>query len=125
MARFLFLLLFVGSVGLPGQDVSSAGPKIYGKHCASCHESGAVRMPPRSQLHQLTSTAILRALNAGVMKEQAADIPPVDRATVAQWLGRKTGVAADTTRLTNACRSDGTSTAREAHGAWTSWGGNI
>jgi polyvinyl alcohol dehydrogenase (cytochrome) len=125
MLKLLSLLLFMGSVRLPGQDVSSAGSKIYGERCASCHESGALRMPTRSQLHQLASTAILRALNAGVMKEQSADIPPVDRATVAQWLGRKTGVVADTNRLKNACRSDGAGGVRETHGAWTSWGGNI
>ena len=125
MFKFWCFLLLFGCVTCLAQDESGAGAKIYQKRCASCHESGAMRMPTRAQFQDLSGAAILRILNAGVMKKQAASMPSVDRATVAQWLGRKTDTPVAPTRLTNPCPNSGNQTTANPMATWTSWGGGV
>ena len=47
MLRFLCVFLLAGSIEGWAQDEKSAGAGIYGRQCASCHDSGVTRMPPR------------------------------------------------------------------------------
>ena len=126
MFKVLCVLILAGSVAALGQEDTAAGAKLYAKRCAGCHEGGAFRMPSRSQLGSLTSTAILSILNGGVMKRQAASMTPVDRETVSRWLGRKTSVPVDASRLANACPENPQITPqRNAMASWTSWGGGL
>ena len=101
------------------------GYRIYAKLCASCHESGAVRIPSRTQLQSQTGSAILRALNSGVMKQQAASMSRVDRLTVSRWLGRKTSIAIDASKLSNRCRNAEHPDRDNETASWTSWGGGL
>src|ERR1700758_4180303 len=87
MLRICWFLIFGASVAALAQEDNSAGAKLYGRRCAGCHDSGAFRMPARAQLQSLPSAAILRILNGGVMKRQAASMTPVDRETLSRWLG--------------------------------------
>jgi polyvinyl alcohol dehydrogenase (cytochrome) len=107
-----------------GQDVAAPGAEVYAKHCASCHDKAAARMPSRSVLQQRTSGFILRTLNSGIMKEQAAPLSPPERMAVAQWLGRTTAAVLDSANLPNACKSSQTPAIPVA-GSWTSWGGGL
>ena len=126
MFRIWCLVLLVGSVAALGQDDNSAGARIYAKRCAGCHESGAVRMPARGQLQSLTGSAILQILTGGIMKRQAASMTPVDRETVSRWLGRKTSVPVDASKLAGACPNNAeTLSAGNPLASWTSWGGGI
>ena len=118
--------MLASSVTALAQEDNSAGAKLYAKRCAGCHESGAVRMPPRTQLQTLTSSAILAILNGGIMKRQAESMTPVDRETLSRWLGRKTSAPVDPGKLANAC--PGTTdiiSQRNPMASWTSWGGGI
>lgn len=122
MFRILSFLFLIGSIsGLAQQQ----GATIYAKRCASCHESGAVRIPSRTQLQSQTGSAILRALNSGVMKQQAAGMSRVDRLTVSRWLGRKTSIAIDTSKLANRCKGAGVPDQDKGSASWTSWGGGL
>jgi polyvinyl alcohol dehydrogenase (cytochrome) len=106
----------------PGQNAGAPGPEIYTKHCASCHDSGALRIPPQAALRQRTIPSIFKSLNAGVMKEQAASLTPAERMAVAQWLGRTTAAKLEASKISNACSS---SAASPTAGSWTSWGGGL
>ena len=59
--------------------------QLFKQHCASCHEAGAAapgaRIPPVSVLKTMTPTAILRALETGIMKSQAAVLSTLDGLT--------------------------------------------
>jgi polyvinyl alcohol dehydrogenase (cytochrome) len=122
MFRILCLLVLIGSMSGMAQQPGAA---IYAKRCASCHESGAVRIPSRAQLQSQTGSAILRALNSGVMKQQAASMSRVDRLTVSRWLGRKTSIAVDASKLANRCKDAGIPPLENGSASWTSWGGGL
>jgi len=107
------------------QEEKNEGAKIYGKRCGSCHDSGVVRMPPRTQLQTLSSAAILQILNGGVMKKQATGMTRADRFAVSSWLGRKSGVAVDKSRLANPCTKNANADRFDATSSWTSWGGGV
>src|SRR5215469_6465766 len=65
--------------------------QLFKDHCASCHETGAAspgaRIPPVSVLKTMTPTAILRALESGIMRSQAAVLSTNERQAVANFLG--------------------------------------
>src|SRR2546422_11178739 len=65
--------------------------QLFKQHCASCHETAAgapgARIPPVSVLKAMTPTAILRALETGIMKSQAAVMSTNERQAVANFLG--------------------------------------
>ena len=100
------------------------GSRVYQDHCAQCHESGALRIPPQSALRQHTSANILRILDLGIMKQQAASLTPAERQAVAQWLGGNTPVSIDTSHVSNSCKGPAP-TYTEKMLAWTSWGAGL
>lgn len=65
----------------------SEGAAVYLQHCASCHDSGQERIPPRTVLQQLPATQILRTLNAGEMIAVAFTLSAGERQAVAHYLG--------------------------------------
>ena len=114
--------IFIASAA--GQDAASPGAEIYAKHCASCHDKATARMPSRSVLQQRTSGFILRTLNSGIMKEQAASLSLPERMAVSQWLGRTTAAVLDSANIPNPCKAS-QPPATPAPGSWTSWGGGL
>lgn len=62
MLKFIYLLFLLGPVVLVAESAEGVGANLYKMRCASCHESGTVRLPPRSQMQDLTSQAILAFL---------------------------------------------------------------
>jgi polyvinyl alcohol dehydrogenase (cytochrome) len=125
MSRFTGSLLLIWSVAGFGQNASQPGGTVYQQHCASCHDSGAIRIPARSVLEERTSARILKVLNSGLMKQQAAALSPPERALVAQWLGRKTAINLNPSELSNSCKGMGVIAAGRGHPSWTSWGGDL
>lgn len=115
----------LSSLATFGQVTAGPGAAVYRQHCASCHDSGAVRIPSRAILQQRTSATILKALNSGVMKQQGATLSLGERTTVAAWLGRKTAVSIDASRLSNQCQSSGGRNDSKGLPSWTSWGGGL
>src|SRR5215471_20276410 len=62
---------------------------LFQKNCATCHMSpqAAARIPQLDALKRLTPVAILRTLEAGVMKSQAAQLSTNERQALANYLG--------------------------------------
>lgn len=123
------LILLLSLFSLPkkmfGQEDGNHGAEVYAKHCASCHDQSAVRIPSRSVLQQRTSGYIFKILNTGIMKTQAATLSSDDRGAIAQWLGRKTAAGIDASKITNACKAGPAVASGAAGPSWTSWGAGL
>ena len=63
------------------------GETVFRERCASCHESGDPKIPPKATLQKLPSARILRVLDSGVMMAVAAPLAQEARAAVAAYLG--------------------------------------
>ena len=65
--------------------------QLFAQRCAACHEAaagGAARIPAVSQLKAMTPTAILKTLETGVMRAQAAALSTNDvrrSPTFSEW----------------------------------------
>src|SRR5262245_58711907 len=80
--------------------------QLFAQHCASCHEAGAggaARIPPVSQLKLMTPTAILKTLETGVMRTQAAVLSTNERQAVANFLGTAVTTARRREDISNPC----------------------
>ncbi|MGH9689145.1 MAG: PQQ-binding-like beta-propeller repeat protein [Candidatus Acidiferrales bacterium] len=62
------------------------GAEVYKAHCASCHNSGAPRVPPESALRAMSPIRVLAALETGVMKTVGDTLTPQERTAVALYL---------------------------------------
>src|SRR5438128_1025170 len=97
--------------------------QLFKQHCASCHEAApGARIPPVSVLKAMTPTAILRALESGIMKSQAAVLSANERQAVANFLGTAITVERSRDEITNPCPAgagwkDGPS--------WSNWGAGL
>ena len=120
----IILCAFVSVTPATSQTASSPGAEVYAKHCASCHDQAAARMPSRSVLQQRTSGFIFKTLNSGIMKEQAALLSPPERMAVSYWLGRTTAAVLDSANVSNSCKSS-RSPATPTAQSWTSWGNGL
>jgi len=118
MVRYCLGALLIVNFCLAAED----GAKIYQEHCGQCHASGALRIPTKTDLQRHTSAGILRTLETGAMKTQAASLTPEQRNAVAQWLGANAPVALDASRLANTCK--GTPNGKKSS-SWTTWGGGL
>jgi polyvinyl alcohol dehydrogenase (cytochrome) len=81
LKRLLLLLLVFSCAG-----VAQNGVPVYQKHCAMCHDAPKGRTPSVDALKKMSATAILRALDAGVMRQQASGLSTQERADVAEYL---------------------------------------
>lgn len=65
------------------------GASLYESNCAGCHDQPFYKAPSRSMIGLLGPDNILRALNDGSMKSQAADIDVAGRSAIAEFLSRR------------------------------------
>src|SRR5260221_5090154 len=82
--RLVYLLLMAPLMLWAADDPYAA--QLFQKHCASCHESAAGasgRIPQISTLKTMTPLAILRTLESGLMKAQAAPLSRDERQKIA------------------------------------------
>jgi polyvinyl alcohol dehydrogenase (cytochrome) len=59
---------------------------LYEKNCAQCHGGKVSKAPPLSLLQIMSASSILRAMEAGIMQEQAAGMNREERRAVAEYL---------------------------------------
>src|SRR5215472_16767481 len=123
---YLFLTTFLITPTLLRAAEDPYAAQLFKQHCASCHETAAAtpgaRIPPVSVLKTMTPTAILRALEGGIMKTQAAVLSTNERQALAKFLGTASTVERRRDEISNACPSgagwkDGP--------AWTNWGAGL
>src|ERR1700688_4042576 len=120
----LLTLLITPSVVRAAEDPYAA--QLFKQNCASCHEVAAAtpgaRIPPVSVLKAMTPTAILRALEGGVMRTQAAALSTNERQAVANFLG--TAVTTERRRedMANPCPAGA---AWKDGPGWANWGADL
>lgn len=70
-------------------EAAEHGAALYETHCARCHNGATPRAPPKSLLAIMSSGAVLRALESGVMARYAAALSGAERrALVTHLTGR-------------------------------------
>jgi len=92
-------LLLLGSAALAGEE----GKRLYDQHCATCHGGTVAKAPPLSLLQIMAPGSILRAMNGGVMQQQAAPLTEVERRQLAEWLAGRSIDAVIAERPAPAC----------------------
>ena len=108
--------------------LSAADPyaeQLFQKHCASCHQAAAgaeARVPQIAALKTMTPAAILRTLESGIMKAQAAPLSGDERQKIANFLGTAVTVERRREEIANPCPAG--SPWKDTAG-WTSWGGGL
>jgi polyvinyl alcohol dehydrogenase (cytochrome) len=100
--------------------------QLFKQNCASCHEVAAAtpgaRIPPLSVLKTMTPTAILRTLDAGIMKTQAAMLSVNERQALANFVGTAKTSERRRDEISNVCSTS----ARWKDGpGWTNWGAGL
>jgi polyvinyl alcohol dehydrogenase (cytochrome) len=81
--RYVCLLAMVlAAVSARAQD----GGVVYKAHCASCHDSGAARVPPESALKTMSVPQLLATLENGTMKTVGDTLTPQERYAVVLYL---------------------------------------
>ena len=85
---------------------------LFQKNCAACHMSAsqaAARIPQLDVLKTLSPVPILRVLESGVMKAQAAQLSTNERQALATYLGKPDTTERRREEITNTCPAQGTS----------------
>src|SRR5215471_3873464 len=82
VATFVFTLLVP-----PLSAAAVSGESVYRQRCASCHESGNSRVPPRDELKKFSVSRILRTLDFGLMNNIGTRLTQEEREAVAAYLG--------------------------------------
>src|ERR1700730_9239895 len=98
--------------------------QLFAQHCASCHEAaagGAARIPPGAQLRAMTPTAILKTLETGAMKPQAAALSSNERQAVANFLGTAMTTERRREDMANPCPEG----AWKDGPSWSNWGAGL
>jgi len=116
-----FHLLFFAAIAAYAADDRYA-TALFKKHCATCHESAnaaAARIPPMATLRAKTPVAILRTLESGVMKAQAAPLSASERQLIANLLGVKVTTERKRDEISNPCPAG--AGWKDGPG-WQSWG---
>src|ERR1700722_7361166 len=86
--KLYYLLLMAPVMACAGDDPYAV--QLFRNNCASCHASSAqagARIPQMEVLKTLSPVTILRTLESGVMKPQAARLSTNERQALANYLG--------------------------------------
>ena len=119
----LLLLLFAFSCAAYSQD----GASLYQKHCAMCHEAPKGRTPSVDALKKMSATAILKALDAGVMRDQGHALSAQERASVATYLAAgqsNSGREVASQAATGYCKA-GADPVASGKSAWNGFGAGL
>src|SRR5579871_1236892 len=100
----VYLLLTLSLAACAADDPYAAN--LFKSNCASCHASSAqagARIPQMDVLKTLSPVTILRTLETGVMKAQAAKLSTNERQALANFLGNTAVVERRREELANPC----------------------
>ena len=100
------------------------GEATFKKHCATCHDQGGSRIPPRSALEQMTPSAITRALTVGAMREVGSTLTLGESRTIATYLGRLNASSVSAEIKVNRCTAPPLPS-KTASAGWTGWSASL
>ena len=87
-------------------SVAAEDPQaLFDIHCASCHAHPETRAPSLVTLQQLPLSRLLSALEFGKMQPQAAQLTPLERQALAQWIALADDAERDDWIAANACNA--------------------
>jgi polyvinyl alcohol dehydrogenase (cytochrome) len=124
--KYLYLSLMASLiVPLATFGADPYAEQLFQKNCASCHQAATgaeARVPQIAALKTMTPAAILRTLESGIMKTQAAPLSGDERLKIATFLG--TGVTVERRReeIANPCPANAPWKQSQD---WGSWGGGL
>jgi polyvinyl alcohol dehydrogenase (cytochrome) len=113
------LLLIGRALAFAADDPYPAA--LFQKNCSACHQAGseaAARIPQISVLKTRTPNSILRTLESGVMKQQAAVLSTNERQAVANWLGTPVTLERRREEISNSCPAGA---AWKNNPGWSGW----
>ncbi len=88
--NIIFNLLFGLLINAESYSQSlPSGQKLYQAYCAACHNGAVKEAPSFASLQKLSQEAILKALQAGVMKVQGAAISAMNQKLLAEFISSK------------------------------------
>ena len=99
-----------------------AAPALFQQNCGTCHDGK--QAPPITDLQNYSPEKVYEALTTGKMKEQAAQIPDVQKRQIAEFLAARpmgSDEAGDIRKMTNPCSSNPPMTDPAAGPAWNGW----
>ena len=99
----------------------AAGKRVFDSHCAGCHATGVSRAPPLLYLRNLTPQSVYTALEGGTMRTLGAELSPVERKAVAEYVTNRVLAEALQADI-RFCQSDAAGFDRSAPPAFTGWG---
>lgn len=98
-------LVITGMVGPAVADSDEAGKLLYRKHCEQCHGGAVLKAPELSLLSIMSPGSVLKAMESGVMQQQASAMTAGERRLLAEHLtGQK--LAATGTSYYQSCTGD-------------------
>src|SRR5579883_1950605 len=122
------LLLLVALLQAPNPQPATprpgfrAAPATYQQNCGTCHDGQ--KAPSITDLQQNSPEHIYEVLTTGKMKDQAAQIPDVQKRQIAEFLAARpmgSDEAGDISKMTNPCRSNPPLTDPAAGPSWNGW----
>ena len=120
-------LLIASSITSAADDPYAA--ELFQKHCAQCHDSAAGasgRIPQVGVLKTMTPAAIVRTMESGLMKAQAAPLSGDERQRIASFLGTAITVERKREEIANPCPASVPNTRLGSESPrWASWGGGL
>ncbi len=119
MRHLLFLVLSAATVS--AQD----GAAIYKQRCAGCHDAPAARVPPFSALRAMDAASILRSLETGLMKTQAAGLTNSELYALVTYLASPARKSAAPPPAAAFCGSEAQPSSNASQAPhWSGWGGD-
>ena len=99
-----------------------AAPPIFQQNCGTCHDGK--QAPSITDLQNLSPEQIYEVLTTGKMKDQAAQVPDVQKRQIAEFLAARpmgSDEAGDLKRMTNPCPTNPPMADPAAGPAWNGW----
>ncbi len=121
VTKFLCLIVALSefSINVAAESGEGTGAQLFNQHCMQCH-GGYVAMAPQLSLLQIMSTSsVLRAMESGAMKQQAAGLSASQKHKVAEFLTGQSLPASSQVALPARCESAEIDVTA-ATGAWQS-----
>ncbi|MEX0965487.1 MAG: PQQ-binding-like beta-propeller repeat protein [Pseudohongiellaceae bacterium] len=121
--RGTWFLAFCGLGLIASQALaqSLSGEALFDANCATCHDNPTDRAPSRLALNDYNPNAIFRALDAGIMQSQAANLSADQKIIIAEYL---TGGTYNRNRIERftACATGIGDLDLTASSNWNGWG---
>lgn len=103
-------------------DRFPVGAQVYAKHCAACHDGGALRAPARIVISNLTPALIRQSLVSGVMQAQGNALTDAEKTQVAQFLSGQELASAEDMPAPKMCEASHAAFDPAAPRAFVGWG---